>query len=104
MTKYDQYSLNALATIEEVVRTLAVTLGARWSPAASELLKRHIAERLGGTQIYIPQKSMCQRSSRDEKIRADFDGTNVSLLARAHNLSERTVRRILAKNDAQKDI
>jgi Mor family transcriptional regulator len=58
---------------------------------------RRLAERLGGAQLYVPRLSISARRTRDEQIRAQFDGRNARQLAREFHTSERTVRRVLAR-------
>ena len=43
-----------------------------------------------------------KRTLRDERIRAEFTGNNVAVLARRYRLSNRQVRNILAKNSPHK--
>ncbi|MGN0601145.1 MAG: Mor transcription activator family protein [Oscillospiraceae bacterium] len=53
-----------------------------------------IVTRYSGQSLYIPKLESVLRSSRDEKIRADFNGYNYKFLAIKYNLSERTIRMI----------
>lgn len=47
-----------------------------------------------GQTLYVAKLESVLRSSRDEKIRKDFNGYNYKYLAMKYNLSERTIRLI----------
>lgn len=53
-----------------------------------------IVTQYSGQSLYIPKLESVLRSSRDEKIRSDFNGYNYKFLAIKYNLSERTIRMI----------
>lgn len=50
----------------------------------------------GGISIYIAKADSVIRSARDEQIRKDFNGNNIKYLVNKYNLSERTIRGIVA--------
>ncbi|WP_295545397.1 Mor transcription activator family protein [uncultured Pseudacidovorax sp.] len=86
---------DALSVIQEEAQAVAVTYGAAWCEQATEALLLGIVSRLGGCQVYVPRQSFAQRTVRDAKILARFDGTNIQALAREFQTSERTIRRVL---------
>ncbi|WP_027625541.1 Mor transcription activator family protein [Clostridium lundense] len=53
-----------------------------------------IAEKLGGTTIYIPKYDTLFKTIRNEKIKKEFNGYNYQDLAIKYNICERTVRNI----------
>ncbi|MGN1114302.1 MAG: Mor transcription activator family protein [Oscillospiraceae bacterium] len=53
-----------------------------------------IVTQYSGQSLYIPKIESVTRSSRDEKIRSDFNGYNYKYLAMKYGLSERTIRMI----------
>lgn len=50
----------------------------------------------GGTPIYIPKADAFIRASRNEQIKADFNGYNFRQLAFKYNLTEVQIRSIVA--------
>lgn len=87
---------DSLSIINEEAKAVAMRYGAAWCDEAAALLARRLADRLGGTQLYIPMQSVADRKARDVELRKRFDGKNIRALAREFHTSERTVRRILA--------
>jgi hypothetical protein len=55
-----------------------------------------LVEQYGGYQLYIPKYEGLFRSTRDEEIRASYNGYNVEALARKYNLTTRHIRYIVA--------
>lgn len=53
-----------------------------------------MAEKLGGTTIYIPKYDSIFRNLRNEKIKKEFNGYNYQELAIKYDVCERTVRNI----------
>ena len=51
----------------------------------------------GGTSIYIPKEEELLRCSKHNEIFQEFDGGNTKELAKKHELSERTIYRIIEK-------
>lgn len=51
----------------------------------------------GGTSLYIPKLETLERQSRDEQIRAEFDGDNYKFLARKYAMSEVWIRKIVSE-------
>lgn len=49
----------------------------------------------GGQALYVPKVESLQRNSRDEQIRALFNGGNYRELAIQYRLSERQIRKII---------
>lgn len=60
-----------------------------------------LSQLCGGETLYIPKRESLLRAARDREIRARFDGGNHRGLARQFRLSERQVRKILAKRDGR---
>lgn len=56
---------------------------------------RVAARQIGGRNTYIPTCVRVELEERDEKIRADFDGTNYQALAAKHDLTESRIRQIV---------
>ena len=56
-----------------------------------------ICEEYGGNQIYFPKKDSLMRGYRDKVIKREYDGTNVSELARRYGLSSNHIRNIVSK-------
>lgn len=54
-----------------------------------------LVEHFGGTSVYIQKADKMIKLSRDEKIKAMFDGGNYKAIARKFNLSESAVRKIV---------
>lgn len=54
-----------------------------------------LADRYGGTMVYIPLKETMTRLERDSRIREEFNGGNYKELVRKYNLCESTVRNII---------
>lgn len=54
-----------------------------------------LADILGGGSFYIPTRDKFTRVIRDEKIRQEFNGYNISELAKRYSITERWVRQIL---------
>ena len=57
---------------------------------------RKLMEVYGGAYLYIPKTDRLERMERNERIRAEFDGYNFRELARKYDLTEITIRSILA--------
>ena len=57
----------------------------------------HVRQHWGGSQIYIPKGEAYAVSERDQAIFERFNGTNVTELARLHDLSERQIRAIVKR-------
>ena len=55
----------------------------------------------GGLSIYITKPDSILRESRNKKIRNEFDGGNYRQLATQYNLSEVSVRLIVAEKDQE---
>lgn len=88
---------DALSAIEEEARKVAREFGALWDESAANRLKSNLANRLGGTQIYIPRNDPSDRRLRDFRIINDFNGLNIKQLARKFQMSERSIRRIIKR-------
>lgn len=54
-----------------------------------------LAEKCGGTYLYIPKAQSIERWDRNEKIKHDFTGYNFKELAVKYNLTEVTIRSIV---------
>lgn len=73
--------------LPEAHRKLAEVIGI---DATVELCKA-----FGGMPVYIPKVDALLAAQRDQQIKAEFNGYNISALARKYSLSTRTVQRIL---------
>lgn len=56
-----------------------------------------IADKFQGSTLYLPKMDTVLRKMRDERIKAEFNGTNHRLLARKYGLTEAWIRQILAE-------
>lgn len=56
-----------------------------------------LADKYQGTAIYLPKLDAALRKVRDEKIKAEFNGSNHRELARKYGLTEVWVRQIIAE-------
>lgn len=52
----------------------------------------------GGEMFYVPKMESVTRAARDRSIRAAFNGSNHSELAKKHSLTESHVRSIVRQN------
>lgn len=55
-----------------------------------------LARRCGGSSIYIPKLKSVERPDRNKKIRQEFNGYNFNELAVKYDLTETTIRTIVA--------
>ena len=85
----DQITLQDIA---EEYRDIAETIGME--------AFRQLSLLCGGQSLYIPKFDSILRGSRDRMIHDSFTGNNSRALARAYNLSERQIRRILRETGA----
>ncbi|MDO4720726.1 MAG: Mor transcription activator family protein [Peptostreptococcaceae bacterium] len=56
-----------------------------------------IVEQFGGLALYIPKRDTLLRKIRNHEIRSKFNGTNYKELALEYNLTEVSIRTILAE-------
>lgn len=63
-----------------------------------EKLFTEIVEVHGGELLYIPRRETMERKHRQEAIRKEYNGYNVSQLALKYGYSERHIRTILSLN------
>lgn len=49
-----------------------------------------------GTNVYVPKLDELERSDRNKRIRAEFDGYNFRELGKKYGLTEVTIRNIVA--------
>lgn len=89
------YSEEPLAVIEEEARAMAACFGVVAADEAAASLVDRVRKRLGGTHIYIPQRTARERAKLHQEIVSKFNGRNLRELAREHELTPRHVRRIL---------
>jgi len=54
-----------------------------------------LGREFGGMNLYLPKMDTAIRPWRDELIRAEFDGANITALARKYRLTSTRVRQIL---------
>lgn len=50
----------------------------------------------GGVYLYIPKADKLERTERNEKIRAEFNGYNFRALAKKYDLTEVSIRSIVS--------
>ena len=60
-----------------------------------------IVDDYGGEMLYIPKRATMERKQKYDAIRKEYDGTNISQLARKYSYTERTVREILFEGDSK---
>lgn len=61
---------------------------------------RRFAARYGGDTVVVPRCAQRLKAVRDREILEAFDrGDSAPTIARRHRLTERTIRRILARSD-----
>ncbi len=58
---------------------------------------KKLVEHYGGSHIYIQKSDTITRTDRNSEIKAKFNGSNYRELAREFNLSEKTIREIVAE-------
>jgi Mor family transcriptional regulator len=58
-----------------------------------------LVEHKGGMLIYIPKRDVFMRTARNDAIRREFNGTNYRDLAVKYNLTEVSIRMIVADID-----
>ena len=78
----------------------AASFGISYAADMAQALIERIVKRIGGRRAYIPSQTAGQARQRSALIRTQFVGNNLHELARAHRLTPRQVRRILAKPDS----
>jgi Mor family transcriptional regulator len=85
----------AVNLINELVRVIRDSLGLPEKvavPMAEELAKG-LHRRMGG--LYIPAREI--REARDDAVLRDFNGKNHAEVMRLHNISQRTLYRIIGR-------
>jgi len=80
--------------IAREARATAASFGITCPDDLAASLVERIVKRIGGQKIYIPSETAAQAKRRSALIRAQFTGANYADLARLHQISSRTVRRI----------
>lgn len=85
-----------LSIIEAEARAMARCFGAAAPDEAAASLVDRILLRLGGSHIYLPQRTSRDRRKTHQEIAQRFNGSNLFELAREFQLTPRHVRRILA--------
>lgn len=88
---------HALDIIEEEARAVAQCFGVPVPEDAASMIIDRIIARLAGSNIYIPKKSLRDRSRIRRHIRLRYTGNNIRELAREYDMSERWVRKIVNK-------
>tara|TARA_R110002049_G_scaffold73666_25_gene190311 strand:+ start:34 stop:330 length:297 start_codon:yes stop_codon:yes gene_type:complete len=94
----------ATQTLQDVI-AISLEKGLGIKPAAAGALAEAIllnASRLGlgGDDYYIPAMHASARRVRNERIRAEFNGRNLTLICRRYGVSARTVYRVVRRNEA----
>lgn len=98
MTRITSITLEKDAAVNfhnDLVRVIRESLGLPEKvavPMADELAKG-LKARLGG--LYIPAREI--REARDTAVLRDFNGRNHAEVMRSHNISQRTLYRIIGK-------
>lgn len=78
---------NNIDDLPEPYRTIAKQIGIETALSLSELYS--------GITVYFPKAERALQSIRNERIAQEFNGANVTELARKYNLTESWVREIL---------
>lgn len=86
---------HALDIIKEEARAVAQCFGVQAPDDVATMIVDRIIERLAGGNIYIPKKSLRDRSRIRREIRTRHTGNNTRELAREYGMSERWVRKIV---------
>lgn len=60
-----------------------------------------IVDAYGGETLYIPKLASMERKKKHDAIRKEYDGTNISQLARKYGYTEKTVYSILSEGDSK---
>lgn len=63
--------------------------------AMCQALEQQLRQQLGGADVYVGKRP--DRTARDARVRAGFRGDNYEQLAKEEGLSQRQVRRIVAR-------
>lgn len=58
---------------------------------------RQLVKNYGGISIYVPKSEMLTIRVRNDVIKAEFDGTNITQLARKYNITETWARYIVSE-------
>lgn len=74
---------------EGICQTIAEEIG------ADNLLK--LAQLIGGTSTYLPRKEAILRPLRDQKIREEYNGYNITELAKKYDITKEWIRVILSR-------
>ena len=61
---------------------------------------QYLVEMWGGAMIYIPTLSKLKKSTRDQLILRDYDGSNAGRLASRYGVSRRYVGKIVREDQA----
>lgn len=64
---------------------------------AGAAIADYLADHWGGQVVSIPKDFAYKLAKRDHQILREFDGTNHSDLAKRHNMTERGIRKLLAR-------
>lgn len=86
---------HALDIIKEEARAVAQCFGVPKPDDVAAMIVDRIIERLAGGNIYIPKKSLRDRSRIRREIRARYTGNNIPELAHEYEMSTRWVRKIV---------
>lgn len=78
----------------------AASFGISYAADLTQAIIERIVKCIGGRRAYIPSQTAGQARQRSALIRTQFVGNNLHELARAHRLTPRQVRNILAKPDS----
>lgn len=81
---------------QEVIAELFDRLHAQFGNHAPEIIKTMVSV-LGGTRITFPDFEYLYRKERNHRIRIEFNGTNHEELSIKYRVSQKHVRRILAR-------
>lgn len=72
---------------------------------AGAAIADHLADHWGGQLITVPKDYAYRLALRDQAILAEFDGANLPDLARRYNMTDRGIRKLLARaHKRQRDL
>lgn len=98
---YELYEFLTRTIVTGIVRELGESHEKAAQLVADEVCQELIYE-FGGAVLYLPKAMLALNSERNEKIYAEFVGSNCSLLARKYRLSDMRIRQIVYAVRAKK--
>ena len=90
--------LDPIEIIRAEARAVAQCFGIAAADEAAASMVERLQARLAGVSVYIPARSSQDRERVRVEILARYDGTNVGQLAREFDLTQRGVRKLIARS------